>query len=188
VPEVVTSSRALIQSLRDAFDALTYRDEKELDRLNTRGDMIIRRVFGESSDYLGKFKRIQFHVMVSPIPEQYQQEAWAQGKSETLNLLDTILEDLELSEAEIGARASNATSPELSNRVFVVHGHDDEMKVTVTRVLERLGLTPTILHEQPDRGRTIIEKFAHYSDVGFAVVLLSPFTRTLSIVAACCSR
>ncbi len=30
-----------------------------------------------------------------------------------------------------------------------------------------------ILHEQPDRGQTIIEKFYDYSDVSFAVVLLS---------------
>jgi len=30
------------------------------------------------------------------------------------------------------------------------------------------------LHEQPNRGQTIIEKFERYSDVGFAVVLLTP--------------
>jgi predicted nucleotide-binding protein len=31
----------------------------------------------------------------------------------------------------------------------------------------------TILHEQANRGRTIIEKFEDYADVGFAVVLLT---------------
>ncbi len=31
-----------------------------------------------------------------------------------------------------------------------------------------------ILHEQPNRGQTIIEKFEQHSDVGFAVVLLTP--------------
>jgi hypothetical protein len=44
-------------------------------------------------------------------------------------------------------------------------------------VLSNLGLEPVILHEQPDRRRTIIEKFYDYSDVGFAVVLLSPDDR-----------
>ncbi|MCA1717342.1 MAG: nucleotide-binding protein, partial [Actinobacteria bacterium] len=48
------------------------------------------------------------------------------------------------------------------------------MRESVARVLTTLGLEPVILHEQPDRGRTIIEKFYDYSDVGFAVVLLSP--------------
>ena len=38
----------------------------------------------------------------------------------------------------------------------------------------QLGLKTIILHEQPDKGRTIIQKFKDYSDVGFAIVLLSP--------------
>jgi hypothetical protein len=41
-------------------------------------------------------------------------------------------------------------------------------------MLQRLGLHPVVLHEKPNSGRTIIEKFAGYSAVGFAVVLLSP--------------
>src|SRR5260370_8315494 len=31
----------------------------------------------------------------------------------------------------------------------------------------------TILHEKPNKGRTVIEKFSDYSNVGFAVVLLT---------------
>jgi predicted nucleotide-binding protein len=59
--------------------------------------------------------------------------------------------------------------------VFVVHGHDEAMKQSVARFLEKLDLKPIILHEQANKGRTIIEKFeAHSSEVGFAVVLLSP--------------
>ena len=61
-----------------------------------------------------------------------------------------------------------------SNRVFVVHGHNEEMKQSAARTLETLGLKPIILHEQPNQGRTIIEKFIDYTDVGFAVVLLAP--------------
>lgn len=65
-------------------------------------------------------------------------------------------------------------APEFSRRVFVVHGHDNHLKTEVARLLERLDFTAVILHEQPNRGRTIIEKFENYSDVGFAVVLLTP--------------
>ena len=44
----------------------------------------------------------------------------------------------------------------------------------MARFLEHLDLRVIILHEQPDRGRTIIEKFEDYSkDVGFAVVLVA---------------
>ena len=40
--------------------------------------------------------------------------------------------------------------------------------------VEKLGLEAVILHEQPNQGHTIIEKFENYSDVSFAVVLLTP--------------
>lgn len=62
----------------------------------------------------------------------------------------------------------------ISNRVFLVHGHDNELKETTARFLEKLGLKPIILHEQSSKGLTIIEKFEEYSDVAFAVVLLTP--------------
>jgi predicted nucleotide-binding protein len=58
--------------------------------------------------------------------------------------------------------------------VFVVHGRDNEAKHEVARLLERLKLKPIVLHEQPSRGKTIIEKIEHYSGVAFAVVILSP--------------
>lgn len=63
---------------------------------------------------------------------------------------------------------------EASKRVFVVHGHDDAAKQSVARFLERICLVPIILHEQPSSGKTIVEKLECYSDVGFAVVLLTP--------------
>lgn len=64
--------------------------------------------------------------------------------------------------------------PENVRKVFVVHGHNDALKNAVARVLEKLELQPVILHEQPNKGRTIIEKFLDYADVAFAVVLLTP--------------
>jgi predicted nucleotide-binding protein len=59
-------------------------------------------------------------------------------------------------------------------KIFVVHGHDNEAKTEVARFIERLGFQPLILYEQASKGRTIIEKFEANSDVGFAVVLLTP--------------
>lgn len=61
-----------------------------------------------------------------------------------------------------------------TNKVFIVHGHDGEARESVARFLERVGLAPVILHEQANRGRTIIEKVEAHSDVGFAVVILTP--------------
>lgn len=61
-----------------------------------------------------------------------------------------------------------------NEKVFIVHGHDNEAKTETARVIEKLGLQAIILHEQPSSGNTIIEKIERYSDVGFAVVLYTP--------------
>ena len=63
---------------------------------------------------------------------------------------------------------------ETSDHVFIVHGRDDGTKEAVARLLEKLGLKPLVLHEQANRGRTIIEKFEDYSTPAFAIALLTP--------------
>ena len=55
-----------------------------------------------------------------------------------------------------------------------MHGHEIAAKELVARFVERLGLEPIILHEQASEGDTVIEKLERHSDVGFAVVLLTP--------------
>jgi predicted nucleotide-binding protein len=79
-----------------------------------------------------------------------------------------------VSALESSPAVSQEPSPD-SRKVFIVHGHDNEAKESTARFLERLGLQPIILHEQPSSGRTVIEKFETYaSDIVFAVVLLTP--------------
>ena len=58
--------------------------------------------------------------------------------------------------------------------IFLVHGRDQAARETAARCLERGDFTPVILDEKPSGGRTIIEKLEHYTDVEFAVVLLTP--------------
>lgn len=63
---------------------------------------------------------------------------------------------------------------ELSKDIFIVHGHDEEMKSSVKALLLQLGLHPIILSEEPNGGKTIIEKFEDNSQkVDFAIVLMS---------------
>lgn len=65
-------------------------------------------------------------------------------------------------------------SPSDRPKVFIIHGHDEASKSQVARLIEKLGLSAVILHEQPNKGRTIIEKLEGHSDVVFAVALLTP--------------
>ncbi len=59
-------------------------------------------------------------------------------------------------------------------KVFIIHGHDGGAKSEVARLVERLGLTAVILHEQPNQGKTILEKLERHSDAAFAIALLTP--------------
>jgi predicted nucleotide-binding protein len=66
------------------------------------------------------------------------------------------------------------TSRISSNRVFVVHGHDETLKNEIEIFLGENGLEAVVLHRKPDQGRTIIEKLEQYSDVSYVFVLLTP--------------
>lgn len=60
------------------------------------------------------------------------------------------------------------------NRVFIVHGHDEAPRESVARFIVDIGLEAVILHEQANRGMTVIEKLVVNGNVGYAVVLLTP--------------
>lgn len=62
-----------------------------------------------------------------------------------------------------------------TNKVFIVHGHDEALKYKVSNLIQQAGLEPIILHEQANVGKTIIEKIEHFgNDVGAAVILFTP--------------
>jgi len=60
------------------------------------------------------------------------------------------------------------------NKIFIVHGHDEQIKLDVARFIEKLGFEAIILHEQVNEGLTVIEKFEKFSDTGYGIVLYSP--------------
>jgi predicted nucleotide-binding protein len=85
----------------------------------------------------------------------------------------TLQEDL----AELGSEgpSSSALSASPNRKIFVVHGHDEAAREAVARFIEQLGFEPIILHERPNKGRTIITKFREEAaDIGFAVVVMTP--------------
>jgi hypothetical protein len=87
---------------------------------------------------------------------------------------------IELLQTEVQLQGHGTIKPAVEvtgHRIFLVHGHDQAALQETARFLERLDQDILILREQPNQGRTIIEKFEEYADVGFAVVLLTPDDR-----------
>jgi hypothetical protein len=65
--------------------------------------------------------------------------------------------ELEFSQPAPEANQSEAAPKNpISRKVFIVHGHNDAIRESCARFLERLDLQPIILHEKPNTVRTII--------------------------------
>jgi len=92
-------------------------------------------------------------------------------------LLESYVEQLQdLCPTQISSTASEPRPSEGSNEdcVFIVHGRTSGTISEVARFVERLDLSPVILHEQPNEGQTIIEKFEKYAGrSNYAIVLLT---------------
>lgn len=189
-----------IQEL-EAFDPqkLQQRDAPEVAAIETAIDEVLSEIFGHGSVEYGRYQAAATldhgpRVMrlspafgggraMLPDPREAQQYV-AEGKKLSLSLLQQAKRSLEeeiAEEQEVGsAVAATAAEPlplarDLS-KVFIVHGHDGEVREAVARFIsEKLGFEPVILHERPNKGRTIISKFREEAGgIGFAVVLMTP--------------
>lgn len=76
----------------------------------------------------------------------------------------------------ISIKGSNhIAEPEPMEKVFIIHGHDEELKKEVQLLISQVRLDYVVLHEKSDRGRTIIDKLIEEGkDAAYVVALLSP--------------
>jgi predicted nucleotide-binding protein len=114
----------------------------------------------------------QKFIYVSLSPAEELQEFIEDVKNK-VNNLKQLVSKLSLIKSEINEPKLSKVGVVDNNKIFIVHGHNNEVKVNVARIIEKLGLEAIILHEQANSGKTIIEKFEEHSEVSFAIVLLT---------------
>jgi hypothetical protein len=118
------------------------------------------KAFSHYLDWVGRVKAFLHQTLGGEVEAEFLRIAvsedpadWERCRSEATGMLEGI----------VAARlASNAALDSVG------------AAATVAGFLERLGLESVILHEKPNEGQTVIEKIEAHSDVGFAVVLLTP--------------
>ena len=126
---------------------------------------------------LGFYKKLKFIKQVPLSDQAFSGSEFTKTEKaklrEITNASNSLLQKVKLllSPPKSDTRVNNQVR---SNKIFVVHGHDNEMKLDIAQTLQKLDLDPIILHEKPNRGQTIIEKITDYVHVSFAVVLVSP--------------
>lgn len=106
--------------------------------------------------------------------EEYERlsiKACKDGLETTIAVFETYLE--ELKEENENKEKDEVHQVKNLTKIFIVHGHDGELKQSIARIIEKQGIEAIILSEQASKGRTIIEKFEDYSYVGGAICLFT---------------
>lgn len=138
----------------------------------------IAKIFGEESKQAVEFKEISFTPLMYSVrnADEALARAYMRGLQSARVLLESLVSEVE----EYGfdgaedAPAEARPAPSTSKNIFIVHGRDEKLKETVARLVTKLGYNPVILHERPNGGRTVIEKFEANADACFAIALLTP--------------
>jgi predicted nucleotide-binding protein len=155
-------------------------DTPEFDIWHRNTQVAIANTFGEKSRHVDDFNNINYTLMVltSSTPDSAFQKAYVRGLQSAASVLQSMIEEVQEyweEDPEEKARTLSRGTPPISSRnVFIIHGHDEAAKEAIARFISKLGLNPVILHEQPNQGRTIIEKFEDHSEVAYAIALLTP--------------
>lgn len=126
--------------------------------------------YGNDSIEVKEFINIKFQCALI---DNEQQRLWCRNGLKTAKgMFESLLEDME----EESDNTVSTSSKELqTDKVFIVHGHDEVLKTKLSRLVEQQGIKPIILHEQDNLGKTIIEKIEHYGNsVGAAIVIFTP--------------
>jgi len=177
--------QARIRDLEE-FDPQTVQRSPapEVEALEIAIDETLSKVFGKDTERYGRYRRAAIldrsPLSRQPIRISRIRSSIDDGKSAAIILLRQAVRSLEEDITDFkyentAVSTLEATKNKVPSKIFVVHGQDEAAHQGVARFLEKLDLNATILSEQPSQGRTIIEKFEQCaSDVGFAVVLLTP--------------
>ena len=142
----------------------------------------IENIFGQNSSNAKEFDDIKY------IPLDVRQGsdiiflyrgAYTKGLGRADGILRSMISEIEEywpddDQAQNPAPAPQPQKQTNTSQVFVIHGRDVGTRALIARFLESLDLEPVILQEQPDRSRTIIEKFEEYAQVNFAIALFTP--------------
>lgn len=140
----------------------------------TKAERFLIKKFGKTSLEYEKLSKTSFAPMF--FYEDTKPEVFIRycknGLLSCRAIFGTYLDDI--ADEEAPAPINSAVPQNLNmDKVFIVHGHDGELKHAVARLIEKQGLSAIILSEQVNKGKTIIEKFEENSDVGGAICLFT---------------
>ncbi len=111
-------------------------------------------------------------LAVNLFRENYIGDNFSKLNTAFLGYLEQALDEIVNANTEF---EDNAPRKNNNKTVFIIHGHDNQLKADVQLLLTRAGVGNVVLHEQADKGRTIIDKLINETEIaGYAIALLTP--------------
>lgn len=145
--------------------------DAQFEAWHTKTERFLIAKYGKDSFEHKKFKETRFSLSLWTFstPDSAFIQACKEGLDTTQAILLTYLEELKEK-----ANGDSGVAPNIEHlKVFIVHGHDGELKHAVARTIEKQGIQAVILSEQVNAGKTIIEKIETHSDVAGAICLFT---------------
>ncbi|MCG3658616.1 TIR domain-containing protein [Aliarcobacter butzleri] len=178
--EALEKLNTLLNELSDLPDFIYNGDNSKFDKWYRKAGRYIKEIFKNQNERSTEFSEIEFtynHLIITDETDfkNDSTKAHHRGRKDAKTLLESFIEEVEEwkdDNTTIADTFAQTAQINTSNKVFIVHGHDNGAKHEVARFLINLGLEPIILHEQASSQKTIIEKIESYAgQVGFGVVL-----------------
>lgn len=161
----------------DGFLANNINPESEVfTTWKTKTKRLLERIYGKQSEEYKTFCKTSFTSMIyttASDDDALDRRACRDALSRIRPVLKVYIEELE-EETHDSPQASVQEQAKVSEykRVFIVHGHDGELKERIARLLEKQKIEAIILGEQTNKGKTVIEKFEAYADTVDAAICL----------------
>lgn len=161
--------KKLIQTANELLDKRVTADLPEFKTWHASALRFLTNEFGEDSIEVTNFKKTHFQCALF---DDEQQRIWcSNGLKATIPTFEELLSDLDEDDENTPKNDSKINN----NKVFIVHGHNGELKYKTAELLRKLGIEPIILHDQPNSCRTIIEKIEDFgSEASAAIILFTP--------------
>jgi predicted nucleotide-binding protein len=135
-------------------------------------EAVMAKALGPDSATLDKFRNVSYSIGIwtgAPGEDARDARFFAEQTERAAAYIDAAIYELD------GAATFDSRTDVKDGPIFVVHGHAEAQKYELVRLLDRTTERHAIiLHEQPNVGATILEKFErHAASASFAVIVLT---------------
>lgn len=98
-----------------------------------------------------------------------------QGTSRVVTILEVNNQIIIIFEDSVIKLDLEVEKMKKKEKVFIIHGKNNELKREIQLLLERVGIEGIVLHERADKGRTIIDKLIEEAEPAiYAIAILTP--------------